>query len=71
MANGADKPVETPNVEERSQEHAERAGLRYVSDDEPGITRKRNGEGFTDVRPNGERVTPSRREQITQSVANA
>lgn len=57
MANGADKPVETPNVEEQSQEHAERAGLRYVSDDEPGITRKRSGKGFTYIGPSGKRVT--------------
>jgi DNA topoisomerase I len=28
------------------EEAAEEAGLRYVSDDQPGYTRKRNGEGF-------------------------
>ena len=29
-----------------SKEAAEEAGLRYVSDDQPGYTRKRNGNGF-------------------------
>ena len=29
-----------------SKETAEEAGLRYVSDDQPGYTRKRNGDGF-------------------------
>ena len=33
MANGADDPAQISNVEEKAQEHAERAGLRYVSDD--------------------------------------
>jgi len=32
---------------------AESAGLRYVSDDKPGIRRKNSGKGFTYVRPDG------------------
>src|SRR3954464_9854005 len=33
---------------------AESAGLIYVSDEEPGIRRKRAGKGFAYVKPNGE-----------------
>ena len=33
---------------------AESAGLRFVSDEQPGIRRQRAGKGFTFVRPNGE-----------------
>ena len=35
------------------QRAAERAGLRYVSDDEPGLQRKRWGRGFTYLLPDG------------------
>lgn len=35
---------------------AEEAGLRYVSDNQPGIRRKRSGTGFTYVGPDGARV---------------
>jgi DNA topoisomerase I len=35
---------------------AESAGLRYVSDAEPGIRRQRTGKGFSYVKPNGETV---------------
>lgn len=33
------------------------AGLRYVSDDQPGITRRRRGKGYSYYWPDGERVT--------------
>ena len=36
---------------------AERAGLAYVSDDQPGIRRKRWGRGFTYLTPDGDHVT--------------
>ena len=36
---------------------AEAAGLRYVSDEAPGIRRKRAGKSFTYVKPDGERVS--------------
>ncbi|CAN5865809.1 DNA topoisomerase IB [soil metagenome] len=36
---------------------AEEAGLRYVSDTRPGITRKRAGKGFTYAGPDGRRIT--------------
>ncbi|RDI61816.1 DNA topoisomerase IB [Microvirga subterranea] len=35
---------------------AETAGLRYVSDEEPGIRRKKFGKGFTYVGPDGRKV---------------
>ncbi len=35
---------------------AETAGLRYVSDEEPGIRRKKSGKGFTYVGPDGKKV---------------
>jgi len=36
---------------------AESAGLRYVSDDRPGIRRKRSGKGFSYLRPDGTRLS--------------
>ena len=38
-------------------ESAQAAGLRYVSDTMPGISRKRAGTGFTYVDPDGKRIT--------------
>ena len=51
-AAGASKPHDRDAV--RS---ARFAGLRYVSDDAPGITRKRAGKSFAYFRPNGTRLT--------------
>ena len=39
---------------------AEAAGLRYVSDEEPGIRRRRAGRGFTYVHPDGKTVKEDR-----------
>ena len=39
------------------KEAAASAGLRYVSDDRPGIRRKRSGKGFSYVRPDGTRLS--------------
>jgi DNA topoisomerase I len=39
------------------EEAAERADLRYVNDDEPGIRRRKSGTGFTYADPQGKRVT--------------
>ena len=56
---------ETPNLSENAillgafdspQEAAESAGLRYISDDQPGVRRQKRGKGFTYSLPNGERV---------------
>ena len=38
------------------KDDAETAGLRYVSDDRPGIGRRASGKGFTYVRPEGGRL---------------
>src|SRR5215217_1628837 len=38
------------------KEAAESAGLVYVSDEEPGIRRRKSGKGFTYVKANGETV---------------
>jgi len=49
-------------LEQEPREHldpetaATRAGLRYVSDDEPGITRNRRGKGFAYFFPDGSRI---------------
>jgi DNA topoisomerase IB len=35
---------------------AESAGLRYVSDDEPGLRRRKTGKGFSYKKPDGKSV---------------
>ena len=40
-----------------AQVHAREAGLRYVSDDDPGIRRVRNGDGFRFVGPDGAEIS--------------
>jgi DNA topoisomerase I len=44
-------------VIEKSVEAAKQARLRYVTDDTPGITRKRAGKSFNYVDTNGKRIT--------------
>lgn len=39
------------------QDAAESAGLRYVSDESPGIRRRKSGTGFSYQQPNGSRIT--------------
>jgi DNA topoisomerase-1 len=56
MTKGVEEAVEPLSIEEQAQEAAERAGLRYVSDDEPGITRRRKGDAFTYVDARGKPV---------------
>ena len=43
---------------------AEAAGLRYVSDQEPGIRRRRSGRGFSYRTPDGQTVDPDVRQRI-------
>ena len=38
------------------EESAQAAGLRYVSDDKPGIRRRKSGKGFVYLSPSGERL---------------
>ena len=48
---------------------AEEAGLRYVSDDQPGLTRHRHGRGFTYRHPDGSTVTdPKLRRRVQELV---
>jgi DNA topoisomerase-1 len=43
------------------QASAEEAGLRYVTDDAPGVTRRRAGRGWTYHGPDGTRITDAKR----------
>ncbi|MEA2714141.1 MAG: topoisomerase, partial [Gemmatimonadales bacterium] len=45
-----------PDVVSDPIESAEAAGLRYVSDMQPGIRRKKSGKGFTYTGPDGKRI---------------
>ncbi|HKY60013.1 MAG TPA: DNA topoisomerase IB, partial [Gemmatimonadota bacterium] len=56
---------DAPNAIEEAREAAERAGLRYVSDDEPGITRRGRGKGFSYYAPGGELIRdPEERDRL-------
>jgi DNA topoisomerase-1 len=48
---------------------AEKAGLRYVSDDRPGVTRRRSGRGFSYRAPDGSLLRDRRRIQAIQALA--
>jgi len=52
-----DQDLDPPEV-------AAAAGLRYVTDDEPGWSRRRAGRGFTYVAPDGRRADPAERERF-------
>jgi DNA topoisomerase-1 len=41
--------------------HAEKAGLRYITDDRPGVRRRRAGKGFTYIGPDGTRIADAER----------
>src|SRR5205085_12012521 len=45
------------------------AGLRYVSDDRPGIRRRRSGRGFSYSSPTGERITDPEQLRWIRSLA--
>jgi DNA topoisomerase I len=45
------------------------AGLLYVSDEQPGIRRKRSGTGFTFVHPNGTRLADANARRRIRSLA--
>jgi DNA topoisomerase-1 len=59
------------NGEERPDPRAvaREAGLRYSSDDQPGITRMRAGRGFTYRGPDGKRITDEETLQRIRSLA--
>ena len=47
---------------------AQRARLRYVSDEEPGITRRRRGKGFSFAGPDGKQISEADRTRISSLV---
>jgi len=49
-------PNSSPDNIVDPRDAAETAGLRYVSDEEPGIRRKKSGKGFPYLGPDGEKV---------------
>jgi DNA topoisomerase I len=49
--------------------HAEEAGLRYITDDGPGVRRRRAGKGFSYIRPDGKRITDADRIAWFKSLA--
>jgi DNA topoisomerase-1 len=51
------------------KEAAESAGLRYVSDDRPGIRRKKSGKGFSYVQPDGRKLSDARVLRRIKSLA--
>ncbi|HEV2127744.1 MAG TPA: DNA topoisomerase IB [Thermomicrobiales bacterium] len=51
------------------EESAREAGLRYILDDRPGITRRRAGKGFSYRDPNGERMTDTKVIERIKSLA--
>jgi len=56
MAAKTSKKGRAPLLAEGLIRSAEEAGLRYVSDRRPGITRKRNGKGFSYLTSDGTAV---------------
>jgi DNA topoisomerase-1 len=50
-------------------ESAKAAGLRYVTDDEPGIRRQKRGKGFTFVDPQGQTVKDGKTLERIQKLA--
>ena len=53
------------NTVDEAREAAERAGLRYVSDEQPGITRRVRGKGFSYYAPGGELIgDPEERDRL-------
>jgi len=51
-----EQDTETQSVVD-PRDAAESAGLRYVSDEQPGIRRRKAGKGFTYVKPGGSKVS--------------
>ena len=56
-------------AEIESERSARSAGLRYVSDDEPGITRRRRGRGFQYLNPSGATISDRDERSRIESLA--
>ena len=61
--------VRPPEVVSDPVESAQTAGLRYVSDTQPGIRRKRAGKGFTYVGPDGKTISEAKELTRIRSLA--
>ena len=51
------------------EEAAESAGLRYVTDDRPGITRRKRGKGWSYLQPDGTTITSERTIRRIEALA--
>lgn len=51
------------------EESAEEAGLRYVTDAQPGIRRRRAGKGWSYIGPDGRRITDRRKREWINRLA--
>ena len=70
MANGSsDGDPTTRDVEAESREAAESAGLVYVTDERPGITRKGAGKGFAYYRPDGAKIVDTAERKRIDALA--
>lgn len=67
-ADGAEGAVSAPSVVD-AREAADEAGLRYVSDEAPGISRRRSGSGFGYRLPKGGAVTDKATLQRIRALA--
>lgn len=65
--NGNGDAGETPAAE--AAEAAREAGLVYVSDDQPGIRRRRSGRGFTYTGPDGKTIRAAKELARIKSIA--
>ena len=68
MAFDQDQETESGTIVD-PRDAAESAGLRYVSDEEPGIRRRKAGKGVFYVKPNGDRVTDEKTLARIRSLA--
>lgn len=57
------------SVIEQPKQLAKKSGLRYVSDQEPGIRRQKVGRGFSFFSPDGERITDSKERDRLKQLA--
>jgi DNA topoisomerase-1 len=62
-------PQAIPLDRPEGEESAERAGLRYTTDADPGIRRERVGDDFVYFGPNGQRITNEQRLRRIASLA--
>ena len=62
-------PLHSTALYQDAARSAQMAGLRYVSDEEPGIQRHRWGRGFTYIDSDGNRVQPGTQRSWLESLA--